>query len=297
MAAGRGPGVDPARLEALDRVLGRLSAAGLGEVRWFLLCDGRSGLEMDSPGLVRGPDACLFRDIDAALAAASRHGVLLTPVLFDFPWFRPRRIVHGVALGGRRRLLGPSAARARAIDRLVVPLLRRSGRDPVIAAWDVLNEPEWATLGYGGLAFSSLRPRTMRALLANLVAAVHAETTQAASVGLASARAASAWFAASQSTSPRCTGTDRRSAALPALPPHLRGQRVLLGEFPTRGSAHGVGGILRAARAAGYCGALAWSARAADAASDLEALETALGGRGNLAGIRPRRANVPRPRD
>ena len=43
---------------------------------------------------------------------------------------------------------------------------------------------------------------------------------------------------------------------------------VLLGEFPTRGSARSVTSILSTARSMGYAGAMAWSALAADAASD-----------------------------
>jgi hypothetical protein len=39
---------------------------------------------------------------------------------------------------------------------------------------------------------------------------------------------------------------------------------LLLGEFPTRGSARAPTEVLRAAREAGYSGALAWSALAED---------------------------------
>jgi hypothetical protein len=51
---------------------------------------------------------------------------------------------------------------------------------------------------------------------------------------------------------------------------------LLLGEFPSAGSARSVDEVLRTARQSGYCGALAWSATAHDGFSDLDAIELAM---------------------
>ncbi len=51
---------------------------------------------------------------------------------------------------------------------------------------------------------------------------------------------------------------------------------IVLGEFPTRGSRRPAAEIVRAARASGYAGALAWSVVRKDGASDRAALEAGL---------------------
>jgi hypothetical protein len=51
---------------------------------------------------------------------------------------------------------------------------------------------------------------------------------------------------------------------------------AILGEFPTRGSAHAPEQILAIAARAGYAGALAWSALATDEATDGPAASRAL---------------------
>ena len=129
------------------------------------------------------------RDLDAAVATASRHGLSLTLVLFDFTWCARRRVVDGVALGGRRGVLARALGREALLEGVVRPILRRYGSEPAIAAWDLFNEPEWATWGYGNLnPFTSVRPAQMRRLLRDLAALVRAETRQEVTVGLASAR-------------------------------------------------------------------------------------------------------------
>lgn len=51
---------------------------------------------------------------------------------------------------------------------------------------------------------------------------------------------------------------------------------VLLGEFPTKGSAAAPAEVVASARRLGYSGALGWSALATDGYTDLAALERAL---------------------
>lgn len=265
----------PERLARLDDVFSRLAAAGLRVVRWFVLCDGRCGIAFDSRGRPLGLDPLFARDFDAGLAAASRHGLSLIPVLFDFLWCsRPRR-VNGVMLGGRRALLARAPHRQAVIDRVVAPLLRAYGREPLVRRWDLFNEPEWATFGYGTFNPAvGLRPGTMRDVLAELAAAVRREATQGATVGLASPRGLPLvsqlpldelqlhWY-------------DRQAASLYPLP--ASETPVLLGEFPTRGSAIPPADVIQAARAHGYCGALGWSAVADDPHTEFDALEKGAG--------------------
>jgi len=268
----------PEPRQRLDDLFAHLSAAGLRVVRWFLFCDGRAGIRFDDHGVPLGLDEYCFRDIDAALAMASAHRAILLFALFDFTWFRPRRMVNGVQLFGRRGTVAHEDRRRALLERVVEPVLTRYGREPVVAAWDLVNEPEWATWGFGArLPWRAVRPATMRAWLDETVRLAHAASTQPVTVGLAS-----------RGGLPLVEGLgldfyqvhwydqlERRSPL--ARPAGDLDRPLLLGEFPTSGSKLTAAEVVAAAREAGYAGALAWSARASDQHSSLAALEEALG--------------------
>lgn len=265
----------PAQTERLDAVLHRVSDAGMRHVRWFALCDLRGGVSFDDRGLPTGIDAWVFRDLDAAIAAASRHRIALTLVLFDFLLCARRRQVNGVTLGGRRSLIARRNRRSTLLERVIRPILAHVGRAETIAAWDLFNEPEWATLGYGSTnPLTAVWPMTMRRFLGEVLTLVRAETRQLATVGLASHRGLPLlgdldldiyqlhWY-------------DRQSPFVQPMVGGWRGKPLLLGEFPTRGSARTADEILAGARSGGYCGALGWSALAVDGYSELDSLERA----------------------
>jgi hypothetical protein len=265
--------------EALDPLFERLSGAGLRVVRWFMFCDGRAGIRFDRSGTPAGLDAHVFRDVDAALALAAAHKVTLLFVVFDFPWFRPPRSVNGVALFGRRDVVALADRRRALLDRVVAPVFKRYGREPLVEAWDLVNEPEWATLGWGArLPWRALRAGTMAAWLGEMTDLAHAEARQPVTVGLASARGLPLvagcgldfyqvhWY----------DKLERRSPL--AEPPVAELDRPLvLGEFPTASTRLDAAEVIVAARAAGYAAVLAWSASSPDAYSHLPALEEALG--------------------
>jgi hypothetical protein len=262
------------RRARLDEIFARLAAGGLRTVRWFVFCDGRCGIEYERKGQPLGLDRFFRRDFETALAAASRHGLSLIPVLFDFTWFRRARRIDRVVLGGRRRLLARSSTRRLVLERVVGPLVLSYGREPSIRRWDIFNEPEWATLGMGSInPLTAVAPAAMRAVLRELAGVVRRDARQGVTVGLASPRGMSLlngvplderqvhWY-------------DRRAAQLYA--PASSTIPTLLGEFPTTGSRHSAADLVAAARTLGYSGALGWSATAADAYTDLAALEAAL---------------------
>jgi len=263
----------------LDELFTRLAAAGLRVVRWFLFCDGRAGIRFDPVGVPLGLDSYCFRDVDAALALAASHRATLLFVLFDFTWFRPRRVVNGVELFGRRRVQVRETSRRALLERVVVPLLARYGREPAILGWDLCNEPEWAAFGYGSVApWRTIAAGTMSDWLREMASAAHAEAVQPVTVGLASRRGL-----------PLVAGCgldlyqvhwyDRLERRSPLSRPPARelDRPLLLGEFPTSRSRLTAAEVIAAAREAGYSGALAWSARAHDEHSNLAALEEALG--------------------
>jgi hypothetical protein len=270
----------PERRERLRRELGKLAGSGARLVRLWLLGDGRAGLVADEAGRPLGLDERFFPDLDAALAALAEAGLRGLLVLLDFLWFAPARHENGVQLGGRRELVRDSERRAQLLERVFAPIAERCRRAPEIAAIDLVNEPEWATLGTGTLdPRRAVSRREMRGFLSELAACFHARAPQPVCVGLASARWRPLldglaldfeqvhWYESLDSLS---------SLARPVAPERPGLRAPLLGEFPTRGASVPPERIFEIAEAAGYSGALAWSALATDSATSGTACLAAL---------------------
>jgi hypothetical protein len=275
----RGGVARPERREPLRRALGSLADSGASLVRWWLLGDGRAGLVEDEEGRLSGIDERLFPDVDAALEDLRAAGLLVQFVVADFLWFDTPRAVNGVRLGGRRAHVRDPSRRERLLERVLAPIAERYGRDATIAGWDLLNEPEWATLGVGTLdPRRSISRREMRAFLRDAAAVFHARATQPLCVGLASQRWLSLLDGLPLDQQQVHWYESLDSATTLARPVEALGvdRPVLLGEFPTRGASLGPGAILELARQAGYAGALAWSSLATDRATDAFACHEAL---------------------
>jgi hypothetical protein len=270
----------PERRERLRRELGTLADSGARLVRLWLLGDGRAGLVEDAAGRPLGLDERFFPDLDAALSALREAGLRGLLVLTDFLWFAPARVESGVKLGGRREQVRYPAKRAALVERVFAPIAERCATAAEIAAYDLMNEPEWATLGTGTLdPRRSVSRREMRGFLSELAACFHARAPQPVCVGLASARWRSLvdglpldfeqlhWYESLD---------DLAALARPVAPPGPGRKAPLLGEFPTRGASLPPERILEIAERAGSSGALAWSALATDTATDAAACLAAL---------------------
>ena len=280
----------PALRPRVDEVLARLADSGLSTVRWWLLGDGRAGLRFDVDGRPLGVDDFFFADVDAGFEAAVRRGLRLIPVLIDFLWFDPARVVDGVQTGGRAGLITRPESRWRLHDTVFTRIFERYRKHPAVYAWDLMNEPEWATRGLGTILPGRGIPQDdMEVFLKELVALGHDWGAQPLTVGLASTTSLPLvrklgldfyqvhWYDSVEARSPL-----RRPVS------KLRLDRpVLLGEFPTRGSAIAPGEVLHAARAAGYAGGLAWSRMAEDDYTGWSAeTEVALSGFARDQGLR-----------
>lgn len=93
-------------------------------------------------------------------------------------------------------MLRDPSARAALLSRVVTPIVERYGRHPRIFAWDIINEPEWATRALGARWWRpAVSLDAMRAFVEDAVALVHRHTDHAATVGSASARYVGAWRA------------------------------------------------------------------------------------------------------
>jgi hypothetical protein len=271
----------------VDETFARLADSGLSTVRWWILGDGRAGLRVDGDGQPLGVDDSFFDDVDAGFEAAARRGLRLIPVLLDFLWFSPPELVRGVQTGGRAGLIRQPESRWRLHDTVFSRIFERYRKHPAVYAWDLMNEPEWALETI--LSGRGVSRDDLEVFLTELVALGRDWGTQPLTVGLASASGLPLvrklgldfyqvhWYDSVEADSPL-----RRPVAKLGLD-----RPVLLGEFPTRGSAIAPGEVLHAAREAGYAGGLAWSRMAEDDYTGWSAeTEVALSGFGRDQGFR-----------
>lgn len=264
------------------RVRHALDAArrsGADTVRWFVFCDGRAGIDYDDSGVPVRLQPSVLADLTRALDFVGGAGLRLVPVLFDFHWARPRRVVNGVQLGGRSWILRDAVARHQLIARVIDPVLAHLGNDARIAMWDLCNEPEWMAQPWWP-APARVARHHLRRWLAELATHVRWASPHPVTVGLASSRGLSLvrgvdvdvlqvhWYDQHQRRAPleRC----------PVLPGRRR--PVVLGEYPSAGSCRSVHEILEAARAAGYAAAWGWSLLADDSATSYDDLLGAMRG-------------------
>jgi hypothetical protein len=250
----------PDECAQLEAVFAQLAASGVRYVRWFLLCDGRAGIRYTAAGTPLGLDDFVFRDVDAALTIAARHGIRIMFVLLDFLWCDPARVTHGVQLGGRTGALADADSRDALLDRVLRPVLEHYGDEPQILAWDIINEPEW---------IKTIHPVDLHAFLSNTVELIHSSTSHPATIGSAGVRWRASytdldldfyqthWYDSLTHQPPLSTPVAQLGFDKP----------VLLGEFPTRGSKWTREEILDAARSAGYSGAFYWSVLSQDECS------------------------------
>ena len=257
----------PTRRRRLDEALARIADAGITNLRWFLLCDGRAGIVERDAGDALSLDGSVLADVDVGLEALGRRGLRVMFVVLDFLWCDRPRQERGVMLGGRCRHLLDAASRARLIDRVIVPLVSHCAAHEAVLAWDLMNEPDWLPRWHARLARpGAVSPKAVTRALGDLVAAVRAHAPQPLTIGVASHAGLDLvrglgldfyqvhWYDrfgldAAFSQRVASLGLDRP---------------LLLGEFPTRHTAVGPATIVAAARRLGYAGAFSWSLLAGD---------------------------------
>ncbi|AMY11352.1 Endo-beta-mannanase [Luteitalea pratensis] len=269
-------GLSTRACDDLERALDTAAAAGAEVIRWFVLTDGRAGITFDASGSPERLQPVVLDDMGTALDLLGAHGLRMVPVLFDFTWADAPRVVNGVSLGGRAPVLRDAVAR-HALWCAVDTLIAAFGRHPAIAMWDLWNEPDWMIAPWRPPS-RRFSPRRLRQYLAELALHVRWHATHPLTVGLASARGL-----------PLCRDLsldvlqvhwydhlERRAPLSPRARVPWSEAPLVLGEFPTSGSARAPDAIAALARDAGYAAAWPWSLHADDRSSNRDASLQAL---------------------
>jgi hypothetical protein len=273
------------RRDATARDFDAMARLGFVAARWFVFCDGRSGIVYDERSLPAGLDDFFFADVDAALETARDSNVRLHFVLFDHHWlFRGLRdtvadpvtgnLLEARLPEGRSRILLSQSGHDALFERVIEPFVQRYGDGGArgdlcgqILAFEFMNEPDFVIDEWerdrSSRVQHALPFAAMAAAVARFSQTVHAYTPAWVTIGSARADNLWAWDDAA-------LGLDLLE--LHAYPDALHpgdvdpfntpvaaldvSRPVLLGEFR---SAAPLDECLERALAGGYAGAWPWS--------------------------------------
>jgi hypothetical protein len=255
---------------AIDGTLQQMASNGVNVIRWWVWPNFTgNGVTFDGSGTPTGLTGTTTEDLEALLSLAEQHDLYLMLTLFSFDNFKTmlpaNRRMDGIARNAAHRAGLVNVVRAFARAASASPNARR------MLAWDVMNEPEWATTGAGvggDEAFdptddlSAINHAEMHALLRDVIAGLRAESSALVSIGAAAMKWRHAWNDPDQdfhqfhihdwvqdywpyTTSP--AGYD------------LSDKPVVMGEFPPEGLADAsYRELVDSWYSNGYAGALAW---------------------------------------
>jgi hypothetical protein len=253
--------------------LADMHANGVDVVRWWVWPRFGNSVVFDATGTAQRLGGTTLDDLDVALTLAAANDLHIQFCLFSFDNFKPTN--------GTNRSLQPiitdPTKRAALVEQAVRPFVRAANVNPYwdrVVSWDVINEPEWAISGqdpYGDPAYtpqSNLQLVThadMEAFVADVIAAIHAESPLPITLGSAGAVWPRAWSNVPldfytihiydwinqnhpYSSSPAALG--------------YSGKPVVVGEFPLGGLSNATipyAQLLSSWFGNGYAGAMAWS--------------------------------------
>jgi hypothetical protein len=146
----RGVGDNPAPMDAAFRAM---AAAGASVIRVWLFPDTRGdGILKDTGGNPVGVSSGALADIDATLDLAAKHNIHVLFTLFSFDAFKDTWVTGGRTVQSIAPAVRNDLGVQTIITQVVRPIVERASTGPNAArvfAWDLMNEPEWATADLG----------------------------------------------------------------------------------------------------------------------------------------------------
>lgn len=191
---------------AVDADMKAMKAGGVSVIRWWMwprfLTE---SIPFGADGAPSGVGGSLLADVEEALALAEKNDLYLMLTPFSFDNFGPTAEEEGILSRSIRPMVVDPVLRQKLLDNLIRPVAAAVEKSPHrdrVLAWDLINEPEWATSGpdlHGGEDFTpnddleSVTHAEMEAFLKDLVAALRGSSRALITVGSAAIKWAPAW--------------------------------------------------------------------------------------------------------
>ncbi len=176
----------PKGLQEVDADFNWLSSQGLNVVRWFIFCDGRGGLKFGPDGSVAGIDQYVLDDMTAALTIAHKYKLRVVFVLLDFNFVQRAQWVGGQLIGGHRKVIEKPELTLTLHKNALAPIFAAFGNSPDIAAWEIINEPEWVLTEYPYWETKKIGVKKMQTFVTSTALFIKQHAKQPVTVGSAS---------------------------------------------------------------------------------------------------------------
>ncbi len=255
----------------IDKDFEQISEIGFKVVRWFVFCDGRSGLKFSKDGGVSGIDEHVLDDIGAAITLAEKHKLRIIFVLLDFNFVQREVWYAGMRVGGHRKVIENLKLTASFQTNALEPILKTFGKSTAVAAWEIMNEPEWTMTAFPYWQTSRIANEKMQAFVGSTALFIKARANQPVTIGSATLEDLSFWTNSNLDFLQFHSYPDAKVKRFVGKPVAGLGYNipVVLGEFPTAHTKIGADEFVDQMHSNGYLGAIAWSFRASDKYSDL----------------------------
>jgi hypothetical protein len=181
-------------------------------------------------------------------------------------------------VGGHRNIVENPAYTLGFLNNALAPILKSFGNSPDIAAWEIINEPEWVMTAYPKTHTSDISITRMQIFVRTTALFIKARAKQPVTLGSASQEGLDFWDNCELDclqfhSYPTVAGKNTLNKPAAALGHRLP---IMLGEFPTENTSLGTGQYFELMYKNGFAGAFAWSFRAQDKYSNLAKQEPAI---------------------
>ena len=268
---------------AINTDFANMHTQGVHIARWWVFADGRYSPDFNSDGTVLGLDSYVLPNIDQALQIAATNHIRLLLTVVDGSIWGSASYSGSVQMGGHAALVTSSTVQQSFLDNALKPLLLHiagSANKSAVAAYDIVNEPEAQMSAYWG--GSNLSTAAVQAFVQNCTNYIHTYSGGAyATVGSAAPSYVSTWKNLGLDFYqihyyPWMDNGKGAGAGLPTYAALSLDKPCIVGEFPTADSSYGLYDTngdsarwyLDTIYNDGYAGALGWSYRGGDSASN-----------------------------
>ncbi len=172
-----------------DSVFTECQNNGVNCVRVWLHTDGGTSPEFDSLGYVTGLDTNFFTHLDNFLLLAKNHNIMVIPVIWSFEMMN-NDYAWGIYGGMHADLIQDTLKTRSYINNVLIPMVTRYANQCNLVAWEIINEPEWATDVSGndpGIT-QHVTMTEMQRFVGMLAETIHQHSSKMCTVGSASVK-------------------------------------------------------------------------------------------------------------